>query len=352
MTDIVDTVQLQETGDSLVELFEITLPHPISTTVYLTNGLDEGSENLYFGSSPTTADPTGGAVLREYIAIPIELKGIEFNASGASNRPTLSIANLVTLGRTIANDADGTDDETTFDSILQSNDITSNTDVLGATVVYRTTLASKLSKASDVSGYSPATPIEFPSQTYVLERVSGENNLLVTFELTSPFDIEKVKVPGRIVVAQYCPWEYQGNKRDRPGGCSWDLNSNGRFFDVNDNIITKDTDSTGAPNTSSGILIHSISTSYSAGAKAFTKHTTTSSNDTIQIWKAKIAHSNKPPLDSSNNPINKVYWERIDFCGKTLNSCKIRYQGNNSDTTLNEGVPLPFGAFPGVAKFQ
>lgn len=348
---LVDTVQLQETGSSLIELFEITLPAPISTTVYLTNGLDDGSENIYFGSSPTAADPSGGATLNEYIAVPIQLKGIEFNAGGAAPRPTLSVANLVVLARSFANNSDGTNDETTLDSILQSAEILSNDGLLGSKVVFRTTLESKIFKVGDVSGYSAEVPQEFPSQTFIVDRIVSESALIVEFELTSPFDLERVQVPGRIIVAQYCPWRYQGILEGKPGGCSYALNSNGRFFDKNDNLITRNTNSAGVPQDSS-IAVHSNSTNYSTGDLAHTVHTTNISNDTVQIWRATRAHSNKPPLNSDNVPINSLYWVRHDVCGKTLNSCKIRYQGNNTDDTLNEEVALAFGAFPGVTKFR
>ena len=40
-------------------------------------------------------------------------------------------------------------------------------------------------------------------------------------------------------------------------------------------------------------------------------------------------------------------------CGKTLNSCKIRYQGVDSNgDPVNRLIPLPFGGFPGTRKFQ
>ena len=187
----------------------------------------------------------------------------------------------------------------------------------------------------------------------MIERIASENALIVAFELASPFDIENVKVPGRVVVGQYCPWEYQGVRRGRPGGCSWDLNSRGIFFDVENNIITKDTDTNGLPNTSSNILIHSTSTTYNIGDLAFTKHKTVTTDDTVQIWKAKVQHSNKVPINTSNgNPMNGKYWQRHDVCGKTLTSCKLRFQGNKADTTLNESEPLPFGAFPGILRFK
>ena len=137
---LIDTVQLQETSSSLVELFEITLTDAAQTIVYLTKGLDEGSENLYF------QDSSNSATLNEYIAVPIDITGVQFSATGASNRPTLKVANIVTLGRSLDNDgaseseSSNDADETTIQSILDSVDLQSNDDLLGSTVVYRTCL--------------------------------------------------------------------------------------------------------------------------------------------------------------------------------------------------------------------
>ena len=44
MSDIIDTVQLQETEDALVTLFEITLPS--GTVAYFFDGLDDGTNNI------------------------------------------------------------------------------------------------------------------------------------------------------------------------------------------------------------------------------------------------------------------------------------------------------------------
>ena len=121
MTNLIDTVQLQETAASFIELFEITLTDASETTVFLTNGLDGGTENIYFPSSGT------GATLNEYVAIPIELKGIEFNAGGAAPRPTLTVANLVVLSRSLtrttsAETSSSDSDEETLQSILEDSD--------------------------------------------------------------------------------------------------------------------------------------------------------------------------------------------------------------------------------------
>ena len=54
-TDLIDTVQLQsQSGDALVELFDITLPS--GTTVYIFNGLDDGTNNIYFPDKTLDTD--------------------------------------------------------------------------------------------------------------------------------------------------------------------------------------------------------------------------------------------------------------------------------------------------------
>jgi hypothetical protein len=75
------------------------------------------------------------------------------------------------------------------------------------------------------------------------------------------------------------------------------------------------------------------------------------------VWRCVKGHdatfNNTPKLGSP-------YWEKADICGKTINSCKIRYQMSKSSGTnkgtlpgyeFNTEIPLPFGGFPGVVKF-
>ena len=104
MSDIIDTVQLQETDDALITLFDITLPS--GTVIQVFNGLDDGSNNIYFPQKEIS-----GSVypLKEYVAIPIEIEGIESSTAGASNRPTLSVANIPILSRSVVNNSDGVD---------------------------------------------------------------------------------------------------------------------------------------------------------------------------------------------------------------------------------------------------
>ena len=341
MSTIIDTVQLQSTEEALITLFDLTLTN--GTIVYFVNGLENGENNIYFSTKVLDTNSQSATYnkypLNEYIAIPIEISGIETASSGAANRPTLSLANIPILARALSNNGNGTEDETTLQDVLENEGIVSNEDLLGSRIVVRKTFLSKAYKSTDTAPSS--SPVEFPSQTYILDRVGAENNVLVEFELASPMDIEGVKLPNRIVVGKYCPWRYQGHfveesnstSPSKDGGCTWPLDSNGRFFDVNNNVITKNI---------STISTWSNSTSYNKDdkVKTITKNHT-------QIWIAlRSVPTNKDPEKQ------KSYWKRLDVCGKTLESCKVRFQGNNTNNLLRTQYVLPFGGFPGSRQFR
>ena len=86
------------------------------------------------------------------------------------------------------------------------------------------------------------------------------------------------------------------------------------------------------------------------------------------IWRAIVKNTNKAPDPASG------YWVRGDVCGKTLKSCKVRFQAkhqmlgtttfvptDNTEYVSAHGIPsaetdtniaLPFGGFPGSRKFR
>jgi phage-related protein len=344
MSDIIDTVQLQETDDALITLFDITLPS--GTVIQVFNGLDDGSNNIYFPQKEIS-----GSVypLKEYVAIPIEIEGIESSTAGASNRPTLSVANIPILSRSVVNNSDGVDDENDILDILISENITTNEDLLNSKVIIRKTLLSKTYNSS--SSNPNSAPVEFPSQTYIIDRVAAESNISVEFELASPMDIEGVTLPNRQVIGRYCPWRYQGHfhpdRTQNPvvssedGGCVWPLDSNGRFFDKDDNVITKNI---------SSIPTYNASTQNASRSAGF--RTKTIRDGHTEIWEAIRTIPAETSNGQHNPTTSKGYWKRLDVCGKTLNSCKIRFQGNNSDDTLDTSYILPFGGFPGARQFR
>lgn len=320
MTEIIDSVQLQEVGDALVELFEVTLPS--GSIAYFYNGLEGGTDNIYFSN-------TSGTVLNEYVAFPIKIEGIEVKSAGAQNRPSLTVANIAAMARVYANDSDGFNDETLISDILSGEGIETNEDLIYSRVVYRSTLLKYTQRVGD----SPEIPTEFPSATYIIDRVSQESSILVQFELTSPIDVEGLKIPNRVVIGKYCPWKYQGHALDNDGGCYWPLDSNGLFFDQNDNVITKNI---------AGFSEWNTTSTYFSGTAIKTIR-----NGHTKIWQAlRNVPANKDP------ETNPVYWTRLDACGKLINSCKIRFQGNLANSSLDTSNPLPFGGFPGSKKFK
>lgn len=326
MTDLIDTVQLQEIEDSYVELFDVTLPS--GSKVYIFNGLDDGTDNIYF---PQKTILGGVYPLKEYFAIPISIEGIELNGAGAIARPSLRVANIPTLTRAISNNEDGTSDEETLYSILLDEGLLKNEDLLNTRIDYRRTLLLNTFKSTDSNPSSP--PVEFPSQTYIIDRVASEDSIMVEFELASPIDVEGVKVPGRVVIGRYCVWRYQGGNLNNEGGCNWPLSGNGRFFDEKDELITRNI---------SSISTWSSSTTYAKDAKV-----KTTTNSHTQIWEALRA------VPANKNPeTHKTYWKRLDVCSKTLTGCKKRFQGNNTNNTLDTTISLPFGGFPGSRKFK
>lgn len=332
MSELIDTVQIQEIGDTLVELFDITLPNG-STTVHFINGLDNGTENIYFPKKETPYN------LVEYVAIPIQLEGISVSSSGAQPRPTLTTVNFPSLSRTFSNNNDGTSDEEILLDVLRENGLYSNQDLLGAKVVYRRTLLKYTYKV----GEAPSAPIEFPSSKFIIDRVASEDNMLVSFELASPIDIEGVTLPNRVVIGRYCPWKYQGHDINYEGGCSWPASSNNIFYDINDNYIT------------GTINNYNSSQSYSSGNRVYVLNYPI--QGAKQVWRVKDGISGTIPVNSYP-PDNPQYWFREDGCGKTINSCKIRFQttpthrSTQDSSKLDTTKILPFGGFPASRQFK
>ena len=221
--EVIDTVQLQEIGDSFVELFEISLP--TGNVAYFFNGFDGlNLDNIYF------PDEEGNTLL-EYLSLPIRVEGLDARSTGVAGRPTLTMANIPALARSFTNNADGTKDETTISTVLENEGIFTAQDLVGSKVCYRTTLLKHTFNVGD----TPKRPIQFPYAVYYINRVSSESGPLLSLELTSPLDMEGVTLPNRYIVGKYCPWKYQGFYENASGGCTFPLDSRGtKFFDEND----------------------------------------------------------------------------------------------------------------------
>ena len=419
MSNIIATdVQSQEINSGLIELFQVSLPN--GTTLYLHPGLTESLDEIKFrdkkaptnpisagnfivGQTYTIVSGTGftsiGALnntagtsfvatgvgtgtgtanqtdhtVREYLPMPMLIDGLEVSADGAPSRPTLTIANIGAL----------------FTSQLGNF---KHDDLVGQRIIRRQTFEKYLyGQSGDAS-----PPIELRTQEYIIDRIASETAISVTFEVATPFDLEGIKLPRRVVVGKYCSWQYQGHDKLNTGGCTWNADNSYKFRDGSDNVFSHNayfdfedrplvasttSFSTYASNTAyttDNYVTHSgkkwlciiagtgntptetsafwkqvftwtdysSSTSYSAGT--YVRYGGT-------IWKS--AHGG----NQDNAPENKDgHWVREEICGKTLQSCKARYgvipivktSANQPPSgRKSTAARLPFGSFPGTVKY-
>jgi lambda family phage minor tail protein L len=368
MTTLIDAVQKQDPGSALVELFELELS---SSTLYFSAAVEADITTVQFREKIAPYN------VKTYAVIPIELKGIERKTDGASARPSLTVANILSTFR----DAIG--------------DLT-NKDLVGKRLVRRTTLQRYLVGEDDDTGTS-APPIEFPTEKFIIDRIASENKVSINFELAAASDLEGVKLPSRIVVGKYCSWEYQGAISNSRGGCIWAPNSKvlvdgteyKAYFNIKDEPIVSQSLSFSAWSsgtaygtnnwvTHGGNAWRSNSASHTGNTPAYGStfwtrawnytvydaskadyaydkddHTYVEYGDTIWKTVRAITPAGQTPAVGSN------YWVRGDLCGKILGSCKCRFQfqpdsGNNNlpSVNMNTEKVLPFGGFPGSEKYR
>ena len=371
MTTLIDAVQTQDPGSELVELIELELSS--SSTLYFHSGVEADLTTVQF------RDKTAPYAARTYTALPIEIEGVERKTDGASNRPSLTIANVLN----------------TFSNSV--GDLT-NDDLIGKRVVRRQTLKKYLVGESADTGTSNP-PIEFPSEKYIIDRIAGYNKVAVNFELASVLDLEGVKLPNRILYGKYCVWEYQGLANGR-GGCYWPANSQIKvgttsykaYFTIDDKPLVPLTDpfsigtawSNSTNYGSDNWVTHSSKYWRSNKANTNSEPSSTNTNWTEVLTYTDYSNSNAMVKDqyyedSSNTTVWKCliaqsaggsqiapvagskYWARGDYCGKILSSCKCRFQFDpdtaNSPNTFpsadkDTSRPMPFGGFPGSEKYR
>lgn len=397
--DLAVDIAKQEISSGYLEFFELQV------------GVDAANNNtrnvLYFhdGKNENSADITYDG--NTYIALPILLTGVEITADGAMNRPTITIANVESVLKAGSKFKTQMEDGT-WNAKVNDEDVVATTfkldDLIGSKLTRRRTLEKYL---SDTGG---GPPIEFPKDVYIIDRIQQKTNLFVTFELAAPFDLAGFRVPSRTVVGKYCGWQYQGARSeiiasDRRGACIWKENnqiddgtstyslfvnehdepilqlsalgtvnawSNSTSYAL-DAFVTKNNiyyQSKAASNQDNDPeagevfwRIVRVYTTWSSGQSYTIDAVDPKKNSIVLkdgvVWRATVAHTS----NNDNAPeAGAAFWVRADFCGKLLQSCKIRYQavgattatGNNfiPSTELSTKAILPFGAFPGTRKFR
>ena len=397
-------LQKLDPGSELVTLFE--LEYSKGDFIYFTAGLDESLGEVQM------RDYSNNAQINTYVAIPAQVKGIEYKNDGAIARPTVTIGNATT----VFSSAIGTIDYQTF---------------LGLKFVKRTTLKKYLyGETPDVN-----PPQEFPRDVYTMDRIKARSKVAITIEMVAPFDLEGVRIPARNILPDRCPFLYQGAGKHLPGyqkaqsGCTWHIegkhNSSVRAYgdgteytvyvntddeylvpstvtfatdisSIAENSYYKNTESrtkyhadgtttaatvtnywqatktTSSPGTANDSNINfsrvRVYTTYNHGTEYFTysddRHndyvlftdnvSSSSTYNKVLLWKTKAPSRSVAPTAGE-------YWEKGDGCSKLTAGCKKRFGfkpvsvgtasstgAANPDTT----AVLPFGGFPASKAFS
>lgn len=135
----------------------------------------------------------------EYVPLPMEAEGFEWNGQGGLPRPTFRVANV---------------------SGLMGAAVRAMDDLVGCRVTRIRTFFKYMDGVNYPSGTNPDEDwdAEFPRDTFYVNRKVSENKLMIEFELASGMDVEGVKIPLRQVVANVCPWIYRSPECGYTGG--------------------------------------------------------------------------------------------------------------------------------------
>lgn len=359
----------------------------VQTSTISTSYFTNYHESLWF------ADRDAPYTRRQYVPLPIEFSGFEQQAEGAYARPQVTFSNVLR----------------TLPGVL----ISTNDSLVGNKITRRRTIDKHLPTQS--SGVGPA-PTELPQQIFYFDRIVEENAVVVTFELTTAFDLENIRIPGRYILANVCTWLYQGAAPDTSntqfGGCTWRedniLNGDSSlpfYFDAADRVLLNNSEAGDADSipgsgnlTANYLYSRSITLNYAddSGTNSTSEYFqaigalpavpfniqnfrrvrmyTTWSNATTyrtytegRVYNPCVLYDNKIWVaiqDNSNfTPgTDDTVWERIDVCGKRLSSCASRYSGVKftgqsgvtipSSTEENREAVLPYGGFPAAKRYN
>lgn len=387
MTDLIATdAQGTEIDSPHITLFELQLPN--EQVAYFHPGLDSNLSTIKFRDRK---DPTQ---INEYIAVPMDIDGLEIQSDGALNRPNFSVANVTS----------------TFENELGFT----LKDLVGERLIRRTTLEKYLDNGS---GNSATPPVEYNSVSYTIDRIAAETPSIVTFEVAVVYDLQGVQIPRRKSRGKYCTWIYKGHHMFGKGGCTWrsdskfyakssdsadNNNDYNFFFDIDDKMLAKSSyvsvnsaawasgasytpssyvsncskfwvslfDQTGSseaePGTSSGsdnwkeIRTYNTWASGTNYVKGDLVRKSVSSGVVMldTVWSCIRDHSSS--TSGTLPALTSVYWTQADSCGKKLSSCKCRFQAIPKAPTQSFTEPtgekdtrqsLPFGAYLGLTQY-
>ncbi|OYQ71615.1 phage minor tail protein L [Wohlfahrtiimonas chitiniclastica] len=162
-----------------VDLYDLDITrindHGGSNHFYFCNELNEKNELVIWRG-------------QKYMAIPIQIEGVEVKSDGPSNRPTLTIGNGAGYIAGILNQYRG---------------------LVGAKVTRYRVPAQFLDAINFINGNDHANPDECQDQSYIINAVQ-HNNKYASFTLAIPSETDGAIIPHRTIYATVCPFRYRG----------------------------------------------------------------------------------------------------------------------------------------------
>jgi len=333
------------------ELFNLTPSAPIVLFEIDTN-------NLYYSDGTFTNFQTETKLFRfhnnvklfntnilwqgnTYYPAPIQTEGFEYSAKGSLPTPKFALS---------INDP-------SLPAFVQLKVLLRNlNELVGAKVTRRKTMAKFLDTdnwnvlGGTPAGFSPDPNSEFSPDIYYISRKSADNKNYLEFELTSIIDLDGLKLPGRIVLADRCMaiayrgegclYEYGGSDGQ---SVNYDVHvhKNGilppvappvaNFKDETFNILLNLTIAGGTnPPPYNPALTYNIGDFF---------YVTKNYNKYYFVVKA-VPPPNTPP------PNDNYYY--ADDCSRTVRGCKLRWN-QFGQSGPNQGG-LMFNGFPSVNK--
>jgi lambda family phage minor tail protein L len=293
-----------------------------------------------------------------YHPMPILADGFEMTMNGSLPRPTLTITSMMGILAEAESHA-------YFNSLKRA--ILELENMIGAKVSRIRTFYKFLDASNNLPGVGDFSSgvnnnPEFPKETYFVERKVSEDKNGIQLELSSVLDLERFKLPGRLCLANRCPWTYRG------AGCCYEFNSagvvdehgaTGHMPDFAPPIANDEDELIEDIVTGNGAYLATEVTAASVSDYMVNLDLTYSKGDVVYIAKNSVRYYYvaKVAVPAGFPPPHSEYWE-ADQCSKSLKGCKLRWGGAGAaKNCTNEASPcaksaankfLPFGGFPGT----
>lgn len=324
---------------ALISLFEIDISDIIFNKG-LIDGFNSGNESSRIFRFHNNVNLFNTDIVWQgnlYKAAPIKTEGFELSSRGTLPTPKISLAV----------NTDGIIPLSIF-----KNQLRKIGDLSGAKVTRIRTLLKYLDAINFEGGVNDTedSGAEFPRDIYYIDKKSLENKSIIEFELASLLDVEGIKLPGRLVIANRCTAIYRGE------GCLYESKLN-REEEIHgsESFSSMPTIAPAIANSNDEKITDLLNVRNRANPRGeWKRNTVYNFNDEVWIKKDKIRYYFVAKISSFNNPPPDGSFWIADQCSKLVSGCKLRW-GTGSPGQAN-GNPynscLPINAYPGANKLR